>query len=345
MFPGHAYGDAMAGRRPTLDDVARAAGVHKSTASRALNPQTRNQVKFETARRIAVAARRLGYVPNTLARGLRTSRSTAVGVLVPDLTNPLFPPIVRGIQDRLDAHGYTALLVNTDNDEDRERAQFAELASRRVEGFIVATARRHHPLLAEAAERGTALVTVNRTVELPGTPAVVGDDADGIAQAMAHLRLLGHTRIAHLAGPQSASTGEVRLRAFRQETVAARGAVVECAAYTEQAGRAAARQLLDAHPGTTAVLAGNDLIALGVLAELAARGRCCPQDLSVVGFNDMPFADRFHPALTTVRVPHHEMGVQAAQLLVELLTQPQRIPRTVVLPACLIVRGSTAPPP
>ncbi|WP_042408437.1 LacI family DNA-binding transcriptional regulator [Streptacidiphilus carbonis] len=335
----------MAGRRPTLDDVARAAGVHKATASRALNPETRNQVKFETAHRITVAARRLGYVPNTLARGLRTSRSTAVGVLVPDLTNPLFPPIVRGIQDRLDSHGYTALLVNTDNDEERERAQFAELAARRVDGFIVATARRDHPLLAEAVGRGTALVTVNRTVELPGTPAVVGDDADGVAQAVAHLRGLGHTRIAHLAGPQSVSTGAVRLRAFRQAAGRARDAVVECAAYTEQAGRAGARRLLLAHPSTTAVLAGNDLIALGALAELAAQGRSCPDDISVVGFNDMPFADRFRPPLTTVRVPHHEMGVQAAELLLELLTRPQPVARTVVLPARLVVRGSTAPPP
>ena len=334
----------MAGRRPTLDDVARAAGVHKATASRALNPETRNQVKFETARRIAVAARRLGYVPNTLARGLRTSRSTAVGVLVPDLMNPLFPPIVRGIQDRLDTHGYTALLVNTDNDEARERAQFAELASRRVDGFIVATARREHPLLAEAAELGTALVTVNRTVDLPGTPAVVSDDADGMAQAVAHLRRLGHTRLAHLAGPQSVSTGAVRMRAFQQEAGPSRGAVVECTGYTEPAGRAAARQLLDAYPETTAIVAGNDLIALGALAELAAQGRSCPRDVSVVGFNDMPFADRFRPPLTTVRVPHHEMGMQAAQLLVELLTQPQAVARTVVLPARLVIRGSTAPP-
>jgi LacI family transcriptional regulator len=213
-----------------------------------------------------------------------------------------------------------------------------------VDGFIVATARRHHPLLAEAAELGTALVTVNRTVDLPGTPAVVSDDADGMAQAVAHLRRLGHTRIAHLAGPQSVSTGAVRLRAFQQEAGPARGAVVECASYTEQAGRAAARRLLDAYPETTAVLAGNDLIALGAVAELAAQGRSCPRDVSVVGFNDMPFADRFRPPLTTVRVPHHEMGMQAAQLLVELLTQPQTVSRTVVLPARLVIRGSTAPP-
>ncbi|MEY9967997.1 LacI family transcriptional regulator [Streptacidiphilus sp. MAP12-16] len=340
----------MSGTPPTLDDVARAVGVHKATASRALNPATRSQVNPETARRITTAARRLGYVPNTLARGLRTSRTTAIGVLIPDLTNPLFPPIVRGIQDRLDAHGYTALLVNTDGDEDRERAQFSDLESRRADGFIVATARRVHPLLAEALARGTALVTVNRTTDLPGIPAVVSDDADGTAQAVGHLTALGHSLIAHLAGPQDVSTGAVRTQAFRHCMDAAGlrpppESVVVCTAYTEQAGREATRRLLGACPGITAIVAGNDLIALGALAELAAQGRSCPRDVSVVGFNDMPFADRFQPPLTTVRVPHHEMGVQSAQLLLERLLEPQALPRTVLLPARLVVRGSTAPAP
>jgi LacI family transcriptional regulator len=203
------------GRPPTLDDVARAAGVHKATASRALNPATRHQVSAPTAHRVSLEATRLGYVPNTLARDLRTSRTAAVGVLIPDLTNPLFPPIVRGIQDRLEHHGYTALLVNTDADEARERAEFHALRSRRVEGFIVATARRRHPLLEFAVRERITLVTVNRFTELPAVPAVLGDDADGVAQAVAHLRALGHTRLAHLAGPEALSTGYVRLRAFR----------------------------------------------------------------------------------------------------------------------------------
>jgi LacI family transcriptional regulator len=328
-------------RAPTLDDVARAAGVHKATASRALNPATRDQVRAETARRITVAARRLGYVPNTIARGLRTSRTAAVGVLIPDLTNPLFPPIVRGIQDRLEQNGYTALLVNTDGDEARERAEFAALRSRRVEGFIVATARRRHPLLTEAVREQISFVTVNRSVELPGVPAVVGDDADGVTQAVAHLRSLGHTRIAHLAGPQDLSTGAVRLRAFQH--AAPSSPVVECAAYTEAAGRTAAGHLFEHFADTTAIVAGNDLIAIGALAVICARGRSCPRDVSVVGYNDMPFADRFRPPLTTVHVPHHEMGAQGAQLLLERLRDPGSPARTVLLPARLTVRGSTAP--
>jgi LacI family transcriptional regulator len=327
------------GRPPTLDDVARAAGVHKATASRALNPATRHQVSARTAYRVSLEATRLGYVPNTLARGLRTSRTAAVGVLIPDLTNPLFPPIVRGIQDRLEQHGYTALLVNTDGDEARERAEFNALRSRRVEGFIVATARRHHPLLELAVRERIPFVTVNRSTELPTVPAVLGDDADGVAQAVAHLRALDHTRLAHLAGPQTLSTGYVRMRAFRAAAPGA--AVVECASYTEAAGYDAARLLFERHPHTTAVLAGNDLIALGTLRAIEDLGRCCPADVSVVGFNDMPFADRFRPPLTTVHVPHHLMGVQAAQLLLDHL-RAAAPSWSILLPARLVVRGSTA---
>jgi len=327
------------GRPPTLDDVARAAGVHKATASRALNPATRHQVSPGTAHRVSLAATRLGYVPNTLARGLRTSRTAAVGVLVPDLTNPLFPPIVRGIQDRLEQHGYTALLVNTDADEDRERAEFQALRSRRVEGFIVATARRRHPLLELAVRERITLVTVNRSTELPTVPAVLGDDGDGVTQAVDHLHALGHTRLAHLAGPEALSTGHVRRRAFH--TAAPGGAVIECTGYTEAAGYDAARLLFQRHPDTTAVFAANDLIALGTLRALEDLGRRCPADVSVVGFNDMPFADRFRPPLTTVHVPHHLMGVQAAQLLLDLLRGAPP-PRSILLPARLVVRGSTA---
>src|SRR5439155_6307238 len=163
--PAGAWGSRSASQSPTLADVAREAGVHKATASRAMNPLTRDQVNADTFRRILHAAERLGYVPNTVARGLRTNRTAAIGVLVPDLTNPLFPPIVRGITDRLAADGYTTLLANTDNDDEQERAQFAALESRRADGFILATARREHRLLARAAERGVPLVLVNRTVD------------------------------------------------------------------------------------------------------------------------------------------------------------------------------------
>src|SRR6476661_5427994 len=142
---------AMTERPATLRDVATAAGVHPATASRALNPGTRLLVSEETAQRVLDAAARLGYRPNPVARSLRTRRSNSIGVLIPDLNNPLFPPIVRGLEDKLAAAGYVALLGNTDADASRERTLFEQMRARHVDGFVLATATLHRPLLADAA--------------------------------------------------------------------------------------------------------------------------------------------------------------------------------------------------
>jgi LacI family transcriptional regulator len=331
---------------PTIADVAKLAGVHKATASRALNPRTSGQVNAATARRVLLAAKRLRYQPNTVARSLSTSRSATIGVLIPDLTNPLFPLVVRGVEDALGADGYTALLANTDNDPERAQAQFDSLLSRRVDGFLIATARRDDPLLVRAHEQGIAVVLINRSTDAPLFPLVTGDDAAGVAAAVEHLADLGHRRIAHLSGPVTMSTGYVRARAFR-DAMAARSlpvTVLECAAYTEDAGAEAARRLLTEHPDVTAVLAGNDMIALGALQELRERGLDCPRDISLIGFNDMRLVDKLVPPLTTVHVPHHRLGAEAARLLLSELDQQDRTAKTVTLPLRLVVRGSTAPP-
>ena len=150
-------------RPATLRDVATAAGVHPATASRALNPGTRLLVSEETARRVSEAAERLGYRPNPVARSLRTRRSHTIGVLIPDLNNPLFPPIVRGIEDRLAEHGYVALIGNTDADLAKERLVFDQMRARHVDGFVLATATAGSPILAEAADDDVPVVLMNRT--------------------------------------------------------------------------------------------------------------------------------------------------------------------------------------
>src|SRR3954462_584219 len=200
---------------PTLRDVAHLAGVHPATASRALNPQTRPLVNADTARKVLRAAESLGYQPNPIARSLKTARTTTVGLVIPDLTNPLFPPIVRGIADVLTPAGYSAWIVNTDNDPAREETQVESLRSRQVEGLIIATARREHPLLVRLHQMGVRMVLVNRRVDGLELPSVTADDDAGIEMAVTHLAALGHRRIAHLAGPQHTSTGVVRARAFR----------------------------------------------------------------------------------------------------------------------------------
>jgi LacI family transcriptional regulator len=335
---------------PTLRDVALRAQVHPSTASRALNPDTRPLVKPETAERVLQAASALGYLPNPIARGLKTNRSSSVGVLIPDLTNPLFPPIVRGIEDALLEVGYRALLVNTDNDPRREVDQVASLRARQVDGLIVATARLEHPMVAQLAEEGFPLVLVNRRLESAGVPSVTADDASGVAMAMRHVAGLGHRRVAHLAGPQWTSTGQTRLRAYRQAVLdlgldADPDLVVVAEAWTEEQGSRAMTELIERDTGFTAVIAGNDLIALGCYDVIYDRGLRCPEDVSVVGFNDMPFVDKLRPPLTTVRIPHYRIGSEAAHLLLQRIRDPQAPTKSILLPLSLVTRQSTGPPP
>jgi len=326
----------------TLRDIARRVGIHPATVSRALNESTRHLVSPATASRVSEVAREMGYTPNSIARSLKRGRTMTVAVILPDITNPLFPPIVRGIEDALSPAGFTALIANTDNDPVRARAVIEAMRVRQVDGWIsaIATLDEQPP-----RDRGAPLVLLNRR-DRAGTPAVVGDDRDGIGQAVAHLVALGHRRIAYIAGPQTISTGRDRHAAFLEALAGHRLAVEESIvrfadSYTERAGAIALRHLLDARGEFTAVLAGNDLLALGCYEALAERGLRAPDDVSVAGYNDMHFADRFDPPLTTVRIPHHEMGVRAAELLLERIHGRDEGPSLVVLPAQLVVRNST----
>ena len=335
--------------RATLKDVAALAGVHPGTASRAINAATRDLVNEETARRVLAAADELGYRPNPIARGLKTSRSYTVGVLIPDLTNPLFPRIVRGIQDKLEESGYTPLIANTDNDPARERADIEAMRARQVDGLITATAHRHDDLEIDGAGGELPVVLVNRRHEQGTRPSVVADDRLGVRLAIEHLVALGHRRIAHLAGPQDLSTGYLRLQGFR-EALADAGIeyddelVLAADAFVEEEGERLCNELLDRGLEVTAIFAGNDLMALGCYDAFVARGIVCPDQISVVGFNDMPFAAWFDPPLTTVHLPQYEIGERAAELLLERLRDPAAEPTQMLLEPTLAVRGSTAPP-
>jgi LacI family transcriptional regulator len=276
-----------------------------------------------------------------------------VGIVVPDITNPLFPPIVRGAEHVLTAVGYTVLLTDTDNDRDRERRQIDSLLGRGVDGFIIATALWDDPLLSDLAAAGVPVVLTNRSASGGLWPCVAGDDQAGVRLSVQHLVDLGHRSIVHLAGPQNVSTGRERSRAFRaaaKEFGLANGnaRVVTCQGYSEAHGRVAMEKALagGGRATFTAVVAGNDLIALGALDALVDAGLECPGDVSVVGFNDMPFASRFQPALTTVRLPLQRMGALAAELLMNELDSETRQggPTRTLLGVDLVVRGSTAAP-
>jgi LacI family transcriptional regulator len=239
--------------------------------------------------------------------------------------------------------------VNTDNDPGRERAQIELLRSRQVEGLIVATALVRHPLMEQLHREGVVMVMVNRRPDGVDVPSITPDDTAGVALAVRHLADLGHRRVAHVAGPPQTSTGVTRARSFRA-AVRELGLdddpalITTASTWSEAAGAEGLRRLLDADLGFTAIVAGNDLIALGCYDVFAERGITCPEEMSVVGFNDMPFLDKLKPPLTSIAIPHQQIGAEAARLLLDAISEPHRAARSVLLPLSLAVRGSTAPP-
>jgi len=334
--------------RVRLVEVARAAGVHPGTASRALNPEARDGVSRQTVRRVEQAAKELGYVPNSMARGLRTSRTMVVALVVPDITNPLFPPIVRGAEHVLNAAGYTLVLTDTNNEAETERDQVRALRGRGVDGFIVATARWEDETLQELAEAEVPTVLVNRRNGAGSFPFVGSDDRHGVRLCVEELADLGHRSILHLAGPPNTSTAASRAAAFTQ-VAAERGLAdvytASADSYSEEAGEEAAAHALHEHPSFTAIVAASDVLALGAQAALAARGLRCPQDVSVTGYNDVDYVRKLTPPLTTVRVPLRREGELAAETLLGLLDGGSSVPTQLLLPVELMRRGTTAPAP
>jgi LacI family transcriptional regulator len=328
--------------RPTLKDVARAVGVNVCTVSRALDPDSAHPVSAALRDKIRKASARLRYVRNAAASTLRTLRSHTVGVIVPDITDPAYPPIIRGIEDALARHGYVAILANTDGDALRQQRIVETMRARAVDGLILATVARDDPATARLA-KGLPVVTVVRACEIPRLPSVVHDEEDGMRRILAHLVSCGHRQVAAIAGPQWLSTGFRRYRAFelhRKRLGIGRTNAIFAGAFNESEGERCAEELIARGQRFTAVVCANDRLAVGAIAALRRHGLRCPEDVSVTGYNDMPLADRLLPALTTVRVQHYKGGYESAELIVALMRGAQATPH-IVLPVEIVIRAST----
>ncbi len=335
--------------RPTIKDVALRCGVHPSTVSRALSPAMSHLVAPDVAKRIRAAAAALGYQPNVTAAGLRTGRSGLIGVLAPDISDPGFPPILSGVTEALAGEGYATIVVDVGPDRSRQQELVDKLIARGVDGLVLATVTLNDPVVGHCLAASIPVVLVNRTDSGRRLPAVVTDDEAGMRLAVEHLASLGHISIGHIAGPQDVSTGALRRAGFKAAAMRAglpaQSIMIETArAYTREEGRQAALRLLDRKLAPTAIVAANDLLALGIYDALAERGLHCPADVSVVGHNDMPYVDMLSPPLTTVRIAQRNIGNQAARLLLDQITGPAARRERVVLEPSLIVRGSTAAP-
>jgi len=301
----------------------------------------------ETRRKVLAAVERLEYRPSLVARGLRLQRTHTLGMLVPDITNPFFPPIIRGAEEAARERGYELVLCNTDDSPARETASLRLLRERQADGLLIATSRMADATLASVRREHFPFVLVNRGSLVSADLSVEVDNARAAEMVVAHLAALGHRRIAHIAGPLSTTTGAERAAgyraALRAHGIAADASLLaEADAYSETAGHAAACRLLRSSP--TAIFAANDLLALGALRAAREAGIRVPQDLSLVGVNDIPLVGLIDPPLTTVRVPQREMGEAAARMLVALV-EGQAVPQHhIVLDTALVVRSSTAVP-
>lgn len=322
--------------------------MHPSTVSRALDPARRGRIGEQVVQRVLEAAERLGYRPDTVAASLRSGRSNLVGIIVPDIANPVFSPIISGLENVLSERGYALIVADPQPQRSDDGDIIQRLAARRVDGLVLANVALHDDAVERCMRWQIPVVLVNRAEAEARVPSVVSDDVAGMRLAVAHLVELGHRHILHLAGPQTISTGALRRRGF-VEAMSAAGLtpteddIEEAEAFTREAGHAAARRLLARQPQATAVVAANDLLALGVYEALREMGKRCPEDLSVIGHNDMPLVDLVDPPLSTIRISHREMGEQTGELLLNLIKGVHGEVSHVVTAPLLIVRRSTQP--
>jgi DNA-binding LacI/PurR family transcriptional regulator len=327
----------------TIRDVAARAGVSVATVSRVVN-RSPHRVHPATRRRVLAAVRALGYDANIIAQGLKKRSTRTVALIVPDISNPFFPAIARGIEDAARARGYAVLLCNTYEDLDRERAYLTLLGQRMVDGVVFATVGSNTAHLRALRREGRPVVLVARDVEGLRIDTVLVDNFRGEFEATRHLLALGHRRIAHIAGPTALHVAAERRRGYL-EALAAAGlrrdaALIAEGDFAASGGRRAVGALLARGARFTAVVCANDLMAIGAIEALRAAGRRVPDDVAVVGFDDITFASLVSPALTTVAQPKYRMGQLAMERLLQLMNGSDRRPRQTVLAPQLIVRES-----
>jgi LacI family transcriptional regulator, repressor for deo operon, udp, cdd, tsx, nupC, and nupG len=324
---------------PTIVDVARACGVAASTVSRALSRPGR--VNQQTAERIRAVAEQMGYRPNPIARALPSGRTHMLALLVPDVTNPFFSEMIRGAERQAAAAGYILVLADTSESPEMEAVHVERLA-RLVDGLIIATPRLPDEKIAGFAN-SYPIVLVNR--EVGQVPDVVIDTPSGMNHAAEHFASLGHRSVAYLAGPRASWADRSRWRALQAAGRRLGLAMVKLGPFapTVAGGTAAAEAVVVS--GASAVIAFNDLLAIGTMRRLLARGLRIPTDISVLGCDDIFGADFCHPALTTLAAPIQEAGRAAVDLLLGALRgSDQRRGRRVVLPTHLVIRESTGQP-
>ena len=333
----------------TLKDVAKHANVSVATVSRVLNhPET---VSLEKRMRVERAIKELKFQPSRVARRLRVGagQSKLIGFVIPDIQNPFYVDVVRGVEDTASAAGYAFIMSSFSQNEAKERVYLDIMRSESVDGLIVAPAHEHDRAVLDLVQSGLPVVCIDRVLADVEVDAVVVDNYRGARDAIEHLIELGHRRIAYISGPQQIPTYRERQRGY-EDALTSHGIevdqdLVRVGDSTHRSGRLLTEELLNIARPPTAIFAGNNLITLGTLEYLHLHGIRVPDDVSVIGFDDMYWAISLNPPLTAVNQPGYEIGRRAADMLFQRIADPGRSHAKVVLNANLVVRKSCGPPP
>jgi LacI family transcriptional regulator len=329
----------------TSSDIAREAGVSQATVSRVLNGDPR--VAAATRSRVMEVVERLGYTPNAIARGLVTQKTDLVGVVISDVMNPFYPELLEAIAERLARHGLKMILFNAGDRDDDVYTRL--LLEQRVDGIIFTSPKRDSAMVRDLARRRFPLVLTNRYVEDIECDMAIGDNQGGARDVGEHLLALGHRRMAVIAGDPRASTSHERLVSFREKLEAAgerrTDDLVLSGEFTAERAYRCAEELLRRRDRPTAIFCLNDLMAFGAVNATHRLGFRVPEDVSIVGFDDVWMAAWESFELTTVHQPLAEMARASVELLTARLANPEREVRRLVFPATLVVRKTTAPPP
>jgi LacI family transcriptional regulator len=337
----------LAGVPVTLDDVALATGVSTATVSRVINNFPR--VADSTRQRVLEAIERLHYTPNFAGRMLATQRTRTFGLIITDITNPFYPAVVRGVETAALGLGFSVLLYDTAENKQREEQALQLLRERQVDGLVICSSRLGKSRLAHLAHGKTPIVFINSQPAPSTVGSVETDHEAGMRAAVQHLVALGHRRIAYLGGPPASQVQQRRLKAFRDATRDLGVRTLESSRPpTVEGGEEGTSELLREHDPDvrpTALITYNDLMASGALLAARARGLRVPEDLSLIGHDDIPMSALLSPALTTVRQPMQELGSRAvAMLAAHLQSTVEANPTILSLRPELIVRASTAAP-
>jgi LacI family transcriptional regulator, galactose operon repressor len=327
----------------TIRDVARAAGVSTATAARALGGY--GHASPAARRKVSESARQLGYRPNVVARALVSRATTTVGLVVGDIENPFFAAAARGLADVMDAHGYTVLLANADEDAGRERRAVDALRARQVDGMVVVPAPGASPEhLAELVTAGVPLVLLDRAVVGVAADSVLARNVAGARAAVAHLAGLGHRRIGVVSDSPEITSSAERIQGYRQALraagIAPEPGLISIGGPTRDDGEAAALRLLDRADRPTAVFTANNFMTVGALRAARSLGLRIPDDVALVGFDDLDWTTLVQPPVTVVRQPVADLGRVAGERLLRRLEGDAGPPKRIRLDANLIVRGS-----